>query len=192
MKTKSSSPLGFLHFPPCDFNASLIGSACSDCCHLFPVTLSLHQQPLRLSCPPVEKSSLCFMPCAVLSDFSFVFSPCLASFVSFVLSLFVCFSAWAISWSEYSSLTFYLSKSVPPPTLQIELPPCVWLISYSFLKAIQLWVGLWWSGRGTQRHNVAIQHQQASKTKWKCSGLCCNETLQPRAPIICWSHNPEY
>lgn len=106
---------------------------------------------------------------AMCVRFSAALLPCSASFVVFVLRLFVCFPAWAILWSEYSSLTFYPPT---PPLLQIELPPCVWLISYSFSEAIQLLVGLWWSGPRTQQHNVAIEHQQASKKRNQNAAVC--------------------
>lgn len=83
------------------------------------------------------------MTCELSSHFPFALFPCLASFVLFVLSFGVCFPARVILWSEYSSLTFYLRKSVSPPPLRIELLPCVWLINYSFLVAIEHLAGLW-------------------------------------------------
>lgn len=111
---KQSAPLVFgnLTFPLLCFMPvwlvypALIAATCS----LLPWVYIVW--PPRLSCPPFQKSSLCSMTCELSSHFSFALLPCLAWFVLFVLSFCVRFPARVILWSEYSSLTFYLRKSV--------------------------------------------------------------------------------
>lgn len=177
---KQSAPLlfGNLTFPLLCFMPvwlvypALIAATCS----LLPWVYIVW--PPRLSCPPFQKSSLCSMTCELSSHFSFALLPCLAWFVLFVLSFCVRFPARVILWSEYSSLTFYLRKSVfffPP--LRIELLPCVWLINYSFLVAIEHLAGLWWWGSRTLQHNRHLT--RASLQKRNQDAVVCAVTSKP-------------